>query len=93
MNDLVKSLTKDLGLRRPEDALTRVPPTKGSNSKHVLPSTSHSQAVPEPQTVIEPFSVQDGTQLQSSMSKAMRNKERLYFIAMCMTLFLAGWNE
>ena len=98
MNDFVKPnvLTKDLALRRPEDAVIRVPSTKGSSPSQPSlhsPPRSRVAGASESHTVIEQFDVQDATPLPSPMSKAMVNKERLYFIAMCMTMFLAGWNE
>jgi hypothetical protein len=93
MSGLVKSnaLTKDQALPPPEDAITRTP-SRGTAYDLRSASRIRVAAVAEPRTAIEPLELQDVPQLES-MSKAMLNKERMYFIAMCFPLFLAGWNE
>lgn len=65
----------------PSDTLSAPPLAR---TRSVMP---HDSVAP-----IEPLEIQEHPSA-TSMSKAMLNKERMYFITVCLAFALGGWNE
>lgn len=88
----LKPLQKDQGERSPYREVGLEVETIGISSAPAISTSREASSINQTRTT-SPATVRDVDGSSRNMSKEMIWKERMYFAAACVALFIAGWNE